>query len=288
MVYKVIFTTKSMKFPKTWRANRPVDIPSRTKEREKYPDIVLKLLDTSDVIIEVLDARYPEETRNREIEEMILKRKKRLIFALNKSDLINKDKFVVPKDMRPFVFISCKKRAGSRVLRDLIKREVRYRGEKFDRAQVGVIGYPNTGKSSLINFLIGKSSAKTAYEAGFTKGLQKLKLSSKILLMDTPGVIPNKKYSHTDPLKISHHVIVGARNYDKVKNPEFVVSELIKTHSKPISDYYKIDFKDDTEILLEQLGKKRNFLLKGGIADEDRTARSILRDWQEGKIVPLM
>jgi len=275
-----------MKFPKTWRANRPKDFEALRKQREKYPDIVLKLIDTSDIIIEVLDARFPEQTRNREIEAMILKRKKRLIFVLNKSDLINKDKFIVQKDMKPFVFISCKKRVGSRVLRDLIKREVEYGKEKFDRAQIGIIGYPNTGKSSLINFLIGKASAKMAYEAGFTKGLQKLKLSKKILLMDTPGVIPHDKYSHTDRLKISQHVMVGARNYDKVKDPEFIVSELVKPHAKSIGDYYKIDFQDNVEILLGELGKKRNFLLKGGIVDEDRTARSILRDWQEGKIVP--
>lgn len=273
-----------MKFPRTWRANRPKDFEALSKQREKYPDVVAKLLETSDVIIEVLDARFPEETRNREIEEIIKKRGKRLIFALNKSDLIDKEKFVAPKDMKPFVFISCKKREGSRALRDLIKREVRYRNKKFDRAQVGIIGYPNTGKSSLINFLIGRSSAKTAYEAGFTKGLQKLRLSSKILLMDTPGVIPKDKYSHTDPIKVSHHVIVGARNYDKVKDPEFIVSEILKTHSEAVKDYYQIDFDDNVEILLEKLGKKRNFIRRGGVVDEDRTARSILRDWQEGRI----
>jgi ribosome biogenesis GTPase A len=277
-----------MKFPKTWRANRPKDFEALRKQREKYPDLVLKLLETSDLIIEVLDARFPEKTRNKEIEEMILKKGKRLIFAFNKSDLIDKEKFIVPRDMKPFVFISCRKREGSRVLRELIKKEARYRNKKFDRAQVGIIGYPNTGKSSLINFLVGKSSAKTAYEAGFTKGLQKLKLSSKIILMDTPGVIPNDEYSHTDKIKISHHVLVGARNYDKVKDPEFIVSELMKTQSEVLKKYYGFDFKEDVEILLEKLGKKRNFLLGGGIVDEDRTARSILRDWQEGKIVPEM
>jgi ribosome biogenesis GTPase A len=274
-----------MKFPKTWRANRPKDFEALRKERQKYPDVVVKLLETSDVIIEVLDARFPEETRNREIEGVIKKAGKRLIFALNKSDLINKEKFIVPKDMKPFVFISCKDRAGSRTLRDLIKREVRYKNDKFDRAQVGVIGYPNTGKSSLINFLIGRSSAKTAYEAGFTKGLQKLKLSSKILLMDTPGVIPKDKYSHHDQLKISHHVMVGARNYDKVKNPEFIVAEIMKIYPTQIARYYSFDFEGDVEILLEKLGKQRNFMSKGGKVDEDRTARSVLRDWQEGRII---
>lgn len=273
-----------MKFNKTWKVNRPKDFKSMTKQREKYPDIVLKLIETSDVVIEVLDARFPEETRNKNIEKLILKKGKRLIFALNKSDLIDKKTYVVPKDIKPYVLISSKKREGSRILRELIKREVKYRDGKMERAQVGIIGYPNTGKSSLINFLIGRTSAKTAYEAGFTKGLQKLRLSSKILLMDTPGVIPREKYSHTDKDKISHHVMVSARNYDKVRDPEFVVLKIFKKYPKALKNYYKIDFENNIEILLEKLGRERNFLSKGGVVDEDRTARSILRDWQEGKI----
>ena len=277
-----------MKFPKTWKVNRPKDFQAMKKQKEKYPDQVMQILDTSDVIIQVLDARFPEETRNKPIEDIVKKKRKKLIFVLNKSDLVDKEKYKVPNEIKPFVFVSSKNREGSRALRELIKQQIKSRNEKFNRSQVGIIGYPNTGKSSLINFLIGKASAKTAYEAGFTKGIQKLRLTKEILLMDTPGVIPKEKYSHTEHNKLSHHVKVGARNYDKVKDPEFIVADLVKEYSNEIGAYYNLDFKQDPEVLIEQLGRKRNFLSKGGIVDEDRTARSILRDWQEGKIVPDM
>lgn len=273
-----------MKFKKTWKANRPKDFEKINKQREKYPEIVLKLINICDVILEVLDARFIEETRNKELEELIKNKGKRLIFVLNKIDLVDIEKLKIPEDLKPRVFVSCAKRIGSKKLREIIKREVRYRNEKFNRAQVGVIGYPNTGKSSLINFLVGKKTSGTAKEAGFTKGLQKVKLTSKILLIDTPGVIPQKIYSNTEVDKISFHAKVGARNYDKVKNPEFIVQDLLLNYSKEICSYYGLEEEKEAEIFLEKLGRKKNFLISGGNVDIDRTARLVLKDWQEGKI----
>jgi ribosome biogenesis GTPase A len=273
-----------MKFSKTYKVNRPRDIEAIQKQREKYPEIVLKLIEVCDLIIEVIDSRFLEETRNRELEELIKNKGKRILFVLNKTDLIDKNTLVIPKDMKPAILISCKKRERSRVLRERIKKEARYRKEKFQRAQVGIIGYPNSGKSSLINFLIGKNSAKTAHEAGFTKGLQKLRLSSKILLLDTPGVIPSNLYSHTEPDKITHHVKVGARNYDRVKNPELMAFNLTKEYPKEFSRYYNFELKDNFEELVEKIGRERNFILRKGKVDEDRTCRMMIKDWQDGKI----
>ncbi len=274
-----------MKFRKIWKANRPKNIENINKQREKYPEIVNKVIEISDVVLEVLDSRFPEETRNRELEEKIKKLGKKIIFVLNKCDLIDKEKINLPKDMKPNVFISCKKRWGSKILRDLIKKEIVYRDKKFKRAQIGIIGYPNTGKSSLINFLTGKPSAKTSLEAGFTKGIQKIRLSSKILLLDTPGIIPIKEYSSDDPILIKHHTLVGARNYDKIKNPDFIVQDLLEKHSKEICDFYGIEETKSADEFLEIFGKKKNFLRKGGEVDIDRASRLVLRDWQEGNFV---
>ncbi|MEM4605499.1 MAG: GTPase [Candidatus Pacearchaeota archaeon] len=274
-----------MKFRKVWKANRPRNLENIDKQREKYPDLVNKVIEISDVVLEILDARFPEETRNKEIEEKIKSMGKRLIFVLNKCDLIDTKNASLPEDIRPYVFVSCKKRWGSRILRNLIKDEIKYRNKKFKRAQVGIIGYPNTGKSSLINFLTGKPAAKTAQEAGFTKGIQKVRLSSNILLLDTPGVIPLEKYSNDDPILIKHHALVGARNYDKVKNPDFIVQDLLEKHSKEVCDFYKVEETKSADEFLDNLGRKKNFLVKGGEVDIDRTARLVLKDWQEGNFV---
>ena len=152
------------------------------------------------------------------------------------------------------------------------------------KVTIGIIGYPNTGKSSIINILIGKKAAGTGADAGFTKGIQKVKLTNDIVLLDSPGVIPRIEYTNTEGKKRSKQTKLGARSYSQVKYPETVVSDLMKEYPGIIERYYSIDSKGDPEILFETLGKKRGYLKRGGEIEEDRTARVILKDWQEGKI----
>ena len=152
------------------------------------------------------------------------------------------------------------------------------------KIRVAIIGYPNTGKSSLINVLVGRSSAGTGSDAGYTKGVQKIKLSEGIHLIDSPGVIPRKEYSSTESDKIAQQTKVGGRSYSQVKYPEMVIHKIMKDHADVLESLYKIDAKGDSEILLEELGKRKGFFKKKGVVDEDKTARFILREWQEGKI----
>jgi ribosome biogenesis GTPase A len=152
------------------------------------------------------------------------------------------------------------------------------------RVQVGIIGYPNTGKSSLINFLTGRSSAKVGAEAGFTKGMQKVKLTTNIMVLDTPGVIPQSEYSNSNSLALSKHAKVNARDYSKVRDPEYVVHTLMKDYSSQIESFYGLKVEGDSEKLIEIIGRTKNLLKKGAVVDEDRAARLILKDWQEGRI----
>ena len=261
------------------------------KQRGKYPELILKIIRDSDIILEVLDARFIEETRNPEIEEQIKKypkeghkQNKKLIYVLNKSDLLL-DQKENKINLFPNIFVSCKERKSIRKLRDLIKILSKKIKKNFgEKIIVGIIGYPNTGKSSLINLLIGKSSAGVGSEAGFTKGIQKLRLDENILILDSPGVIPEKQYSHTEKEKISKQTIAGGRSYSQVKEPEIVVAKLIGAYPKILEKFYNISANGDSEILIEELGRKKGFLKKGGLVDGDRTAKFILRDWQTGEI----
>lgn len=250
------------------------------KQRAKYPELLKKIIEDSDIILEVLDSRFPKETRNKEIEKEIRKLKKKIVYVLNKSDLVRYHKKF---NFSPVIYVSSTKRKGIKDLRDLIKRLSKII-KKEDKTKIGVIGYPNTGKSSLINVLIGKSSAGTGAQAGFTKGIQKLKLDENSVLLDSPGVIPEQKYSGVEKKKIAEHAIVGGRSYSQVKNPEIVISEIMKKYPGILEKFYKISSKGDSEILIDELGKKKGFMKKGGMINEDKTARYILKDWQEGKI----
>ena len=269
------------------------------KQRGKYPLLLEKVIEVSDIVLEVLDARFSKEMQNKSIEKLIVDKGKKIIYVLNKSDLTRKRS----KAFNPAVFVSCKNRKGITELRNKIKLIASgIRKEKdcgliqvgvlkegmrnpygCEGIRVGVIGYPNTGKSSVINLLIGKASAKTGSEAGFTKGIQKLKLSEGIYLLDSPGVIPAEKYSMVDKEKIAQQVKVGGTSYNQVKNPELALNEIVKSDKRALEKFYKIKF-DDAEDLIEIIGKKKGFLKKGGEVNSDWVSRAILKDWQLGSI----
>ena len=259
------------------------------KQKGKFPELLTKVVETSEIILEILDARFIHDTRNIEAEEFIKAKGKKIIYVLNKTDMIDVDKVKKTKylkEIRPYVFVSCKTRKGGKDLRDRIKFEAKRilkDQTTYKRAHVGVVGYPNAGKSSVINLLIGKASAKTGAEAGFTKGLQKLRLTADILLLDSPGVIPPSEYSAIDISAISKHAKINARDFGKIKDPEIAVSKLINEFPKQFAKYYEIKEKDSEEFIVK-FGKKKRILKKGGKIDEDNAARMMLKDWQEGKI----
>ncbi len=281
-----------MKVRYSFSSRRTRHVENMRKQRGKYPLLIQKIIQDSDIILEILDARFPEETRNPEIERQIKQQNKKLVYVLNKSDLLlNKKEREI--NLSPSILISCEKRGSIKKLRDLIKilsKKISHKGVSLEGKQseqkiiVGIIGYPNTGKSSLINLLVGKNVAGVGSEAGFTKGIQKLKLDENILLLDSPGVISEEKYSHTEQEKISKQTIAGGRSFSQVKDPEFVVAKLITAYPQVLEKFYNIPADGDSEILIEKFGRKKGFLKRGGFVDEDRTARFILRDWQEGEI----
>jgi hypothetical protein len=255
------------------------------QHRQPFPKIVKEMIDKSEIVVEVLDARFIEETRNPELEKHIKETGKKLIYAINKIDLINileVKKKLDERELFPHVFISCRERKGAKNLRNRIKIEASKIKTENPKLHVGVIGYPNTGKSSVINFLTGRGSAKTAKEAGFTKGVQKIKLSDNILIWDTPGVIPEKELEAGNRrIKLAK---IGVKAYDKVKDPDFFVAEIMKCYPGVFENFYGIKANGDSEMLIEELGRKRHLIKRGNEVDIDRTARTILKDWQDGKI----
>ncbi len=149
---------------------------------------------------------------------------------------------------------------------------------------VGIIGYPNVGKSSIINMLTGRGAARTSPRAGFTRGIQKVKLADGLLLLDTPGVMSDEDAAESQAKHLKKHATIGVRTYDSTRHPEFIVAEIMVEHPGLFEEHYGIDAEGDSEVLLETLGKKRNLLLKGGAIDMDRAARIVLKEWQAGAV----
>ncbi len=260
--------------------------PSSSHARP-FPSIVKEVIRISDIILEVLDARFIEKTRNIELEELVRKMGKKLIYVMNKSDLADIKQVreqIKQQNLSPYVIISCKTALGRKNLRERIKIEVSRMKLTHAKAHVGVIGYPNTGRSTLINVLAGGGRAQAAAESGFTKGMQKIRFTKDIIIIDTPGVISFEDSPATQKEKIFKTAEVGVKTFAGVKNPELIVAHLMKEYHSTLEAFYGIESNGDAEILIEELGKRLHFLKKGGLIDHDRTARLILRDWQTGKI----
>ena len=258
---------------------------SHNQHKSKYPEIANQIILSSDIILEVLDSRFWMETRNFEIEEKIKEQGKKIIFILNKSDLIDKKRLIKGMEeyvIYPYVLVSCKNRKGSS---DLMKR-IKIEAKKIDKEKiyVGLIGYPNMGKSSVINLLRGSAVARVSPESGFTKGIQKVKITEKIYLIDTPGVIPTSEDSSIKKQNLFKHAQINVRTWDKIKDPEVIVHFLMQKYPKIIEEFYRIKASENSEILISELGRKKGFLVKGNEVDKDRTSRLILRDFQEGRI----
>ena len=254
--------------------------------KKAFSVIVREVIAISDIVLEILDARFINETRIPELEEEIKAKGKKLIFILNKADLVDTKKMINSGKLdavRPYVFLSAKSRKGKSQLIRKIKIEVARAKIPFPRAHVGIIGYPNTGKSTLINYLIKRRAAGTSPESHYTRGMQKIKLTKDILLLDTPGIVPPSEDNLLGK-SIIKKAEIGAERYSQTKDPELVVATLLKKHSGIIEKFYGMEHFDNYEDFAEELGRKFNFLLKGNKVDLDKTYRRVIKDWQDGSM----
>ncbi len=239
---------------------------------------VRKTLRESDIILFVVDARMPLLSMNKEIKEKIEMSGKKCFLVFNKIDLISESKLnALKKDYKEAFFISTTNKMGVKNMR---KKIIEFAEKEFGGTiKIGVVGYPNVGKSSTINSLSGRASAKVSNLAGTTKGVQWIRYDN-LKFLDSPGVIPFDD-------KNSKLGILGAKDPEKLKNPIMVAYQILKeflNEKETLENYYSVELSDDAEEIFNAIGKRRGFLSKGGIVDETKTAISIIRDWQRGKL----
>lgn len=245
-----------------------------------------KVIDSSDVVVQVLDARDPQGTRCYHLEKHLKEHctHKHLVLLLNKCDLVpswvlSRWLNVLKDDFPTIAFhASVNKSFGKGTLLSVLRQFARLKSDK-QAISVGFVGYPNVGKSSVINTLRTKNVCKVAPIPGETKVWQYITLTKRIFLIDCPGVVYQSGDSETDI------VLKGVVRVTNLEDATEHIGEVLKRVKKiHLERAYKIKTWDDDNDFLCQLCKLSGKLLKGGEPDLMTAAKMVLHDWQRGKI----
>ena len=247
---------------------------------------LLKVIDASDVLCEVLDSRDPIGTRCKYVETYINKNcpHKHIVYILNKCDLVPTwvtASYIklLSKDYPTIAFhASITNPFGKPALFSLLRQFDALHKDKKN-ISIGFIGYPNVGKSSVINTLKKQKSCKTAPIPGETKVWQYVSLTKRIYLIDCPGVVYDEGSSQND------RVLRSVVRAEKIEEPmEFIHGILERVEPNILKRIYKVGSWKDTEDFVSQCAKNYGKLIKGGEPDLKATSKIILMDWQRGKI----
>ena len=248
-----------------------------------------------DVVAELLDARIPVSSANPMVEELVSGKPR--IIILNKADLANPratDQWISSYEKKGIPVLpmsvgnSKNKKKLLQVIRDTaepILAKWKRRGMKSRSVRLMILGIPNVGKSSLINFLAGTAATRTANTPGHTRGKQWVRLSEGLDLLDTPGVLWPKFDDQTAALRLAATGAIAGDVFNASEVVAELMSSLAKTSPEILKEQYNIENPDqDPQVLLEQAGRRRGCLLPGGNIDFDRAEMVVLRDFRNGKL----
>lgn len=294
----------------TKAASAPKERALGQQSRRAFIRDLKEVVEQADVVLEVLDARDPLGSRAEAVEELILRKpNKKLVLVLNKVDLVPKEVvsewLAYLRRFHPTVAFKCATQeqksqlsqhagdaskasanvlsrsgsVGAEALMQLLKNYCRSLDIKTS-ISVGIVGYPNVGKSSVINSLKRTKAAGVSSTPGFTKCMQEVQLDKNIKLLDSPGIV-------FDDADVEGVLLRNCVNVDSLSDPPTAVAALLKRcDSQDLMMIYALPRFDPADVqgFLALLARKMGKLLKGGVPDRNSAARVLLRDWNTGKV----
>jgi len=258
-----------------------------------------------DIIIELTDARIPASGRNPDIDELG-KNKFRLII-LNKADLADP---AVTKKWKEYYeaqgnfVLEMNSKTGNEAgrVKDVVQSAC---AEKIERDKkrgiVGrpiramVAGIPNVGKSTFINKLVGRNSAKTGNKPGVTKGKQWISLGKNMQLLDTPGILWPKFEDQEVGL---HLALIGSMNDENLDSVELscelikvlnkyypgVIKEKYNISDEQLSEFLEDQYANELSAVLSAIAANRKLIKQGAVPDIDRASSLLLDDFRNGRL----
>lgn len=260
---------------------------------KKTRELIKDNLKLVDLVIEVLDARIPISSRNPIIDELVGSKPR--VIALNKTDIASDKEtkrwreYFANEGSTP-VAINAKSGSGVSNLLKLLERMENQLSEGKMRQKplrMMIVGVPNVGKSSLINRLTGRKATQIGNKPGVTKGKQWLRLKNGMELLDTPGIL----WPKFEDNRVGIYLAFCGSIKDEILDLPTLALELIKVLRRDYPNLllarYKLDDScleyEDIE-LLDEICRRRGYILPGKRIDYDRAGKAILDDFRSGKI----
>ena len=258
--------------------------------------MIAEQLKNVDAVCELLDARIPVSSRNPDVDELTAG-KPRLV-VLNRADqadpAVTKRWAAYFRDQSCAVLECSAKDGGgverfSAAVRTLLADKLRAYAEKGQAGRtvrVMVLGVPNVGKSTFINRIAGRKTAKTEDRPGVTRTKQWVPVDKTLELLDTPGILWPKFEDSSVGVRLAFTGAIRDEVVDIEELAMRLMDYLGKNYSKAIEERYKLTVseEDDGYALLEKAGRKRGFLISGGEVDTERMSRILLDEFRGGKL----
>ena len=248
-------------------------------------------IDLIDIVFEVVDARIPYSSKNKEIEE-ITKNKPRVII-MTKMDLCDKEKtnkwikyyedkgyIVVPMDLinnpnTKIIFDKIKP-----ILEDINSKR-KSKGLKERKARILIMGVPNVGKSTLINRLVGKKATNVGNRPGITKTLEWIRINDKVELLDTPGILWPKLDDDTVAHNLASMTAVKEEVLELDDLAIYIIQKMLSDYPESIINRYNLTKAEDIVDTLDEIGKKIG-AIRNNETDYDRVYKRVIKDLQDG------
>ena len=245
----------------------------------------------TDVVVEVVDARIPEASCNPMIHELRNFRQRPCLKILNKADLA--DPVVTQQWLTHFnaqegvtaVALSCKNPGDVARVPKLCQRLAPHRNDGTKRLRIMIMGIPNVGKSTLMNALLKRKVAKVGDEPAVTKMQQTLDLGGHMTLTDTPGMMWPKIEHDSDGFMLAACHAIGRNAVIDEEVAEFLAGLLLARYPQSLAQRYKLDpTAFDAWGVVEEVGRRRGCLVKGGGLDLEKAAQILLNDLRSGAL----
>ena len=248
-------------------------------------------MDLIDIVFEVVDARIPYSSKNKEIEEMT-KGKPRVI-VMTKIDLCDsgktnkwikyyedKDYIVIPIDLmnNPNTKIIFDK---IKPLVDEINSKRKSKGLKERKARILIMGVPNVGKSTLINRLVGRKATNVGNRPGVTKNLEWIRINDKVELLDTPGILWPKLDEEEVAYNLASMTAIKEEVLDSEDIAIYIIKKLLSDYPDNIINRYNLTKTEDIVDILDEIGKKIG-AFRNSETDYDRVYKRVIKDLQDG------